>query len=129
MNEKFLALRQEMYQVQFDIKKLHEALEHLIGEINDADEKMPKDPLCKLHNTRLERIISDTSIINCLEWDNIYYVWDLITKTEKELLKIPHFGKKSLDKVKEFLERNDLSLSNYQKNRKFRVCLEKDVGV
>ena len=35
---------------------------------------------------------------NCLKTENIYYIGDLIRKTEIELLKTPNLGKKSLIK-------------------------------
>ena len=47
---------------------------------------------------------------NCLATENIKYVGDLVQRTETELLRIPNFGKKSLDEVKETLATYNLSL-------------------
>ncbi len=47
---------------------------------------------------------------NCLKAENIYYVGDLIQKTEVELLKTPNLGKKSLTEIKEVLAQRGLSL-------------------
>lgn len=40
---------------------------------------------------------------NCLELANVFYIGDLIQKTDNELLSIPHFGKKCLNEIKEKL--------------------------
>src|SRR5690606_6438326 len=47
---------------------------------------------------------------NCLKAESIYYVGDLIQKTEVELLKTPNHGKKSLTEIKEVLAQRGLSL-------------------
>lgn len=47
---------------------------------------------------------------NCLKAESIYYIGDLIQKTEVELLKTPHLGKKSLTEIKEVLAQRGLSL-------------------
>jgi DNA-directed RNA polymerase subunit alpha len=47
---------------------------------------------------------------NCLKAENIYYIGDLIQKTEVELLKTPNLGKKSLTEIKEVLAQRSLSL-------------------
>lgn len=47
---------------------------------------------------------------NCLKAESIYYIGDLIQKTEVELLKTPNLGKKSLTEIKEVLAQNGLSL-------------------
>ncbi|TXK59181.1 DNA-directed RNA polymerase subunit alpha [Alkalisalibacterium limincola] len=47
---------------------------------------------------------------NCLKAENIYYIGDLIQRTEVELLKTPNLGKKSLTEIKEVLAQHGLSL-------------------
>lgn len=47
---------------------------------------------------------------NCLKAENIYYIGDLIQRTEVELLKTPNLGKKSLAEIKEVLAQRGLSL-------------------
>ncbi len=47
---------------------------------------------------------------NCLKAENIYYIGDLIQRTENELLKTPNLGRKSLNEIKEVLAARDLSL-------------------
>lgn len=47
---------------------------------------------------------------NCLKAENIYYIGDLVQRTEMELLKTPNLGKKSLTEIKEVLATRGLSL-------------------
>lgn len=47
---------------------------------------------------------------NCLKAENIFYIGDLIQKTENELLKTPNLGKKSLTEIKDVLAKAGLSL-------------------
>ncbi|MBD3619353.1 MAG: DNA-directed RNA polymerase subunit alpha [Chromatiales bacterium] len=47
---------------------------------------------------------------NCLKAENIYYIGDLIQRTEVELLKTPNLGKKSLTEIKDVLASHGLSL-------------------
>lgn len=52
---------------------------------------------------------------NCLKAENIYYIGDLIQRTEIELLKTPNLGKKSLTEIKDVLASRGLGLG---------MCLE-----
>ncbi len=47
---------------------------------------------------------------NCLKAENIYYIGDLIQRTENELLKTPNLGRKSLNEIKEVLASKGLTL-------------------
>ena len=47
---------------------------------------------------------------NCLKAENIYYIGDLVQRTEVELLKTPNLGKKSLTEIKDVLASRGLSL-------------------
>jgi DNA-directed RNA polymerase subunit alpha len=47
---------------------------------------------------------------NCLKAENIFYIGDLIQRTESELLKTPNLGKKSLTEIKDVLASHGLSL-------------------
>jgi DNA-directed RNA polymerase subunit alpha len=47
---------------------------------------------------------------NCLKAENIYYIGDLIQRTENELLKTPNLGRKSLNEIKEVLMSRGLNL-------------------
>ena len=47
---------------------------------------------------------------NCLKAEHIYYIGDLIQRSEVELLKTPNLGKKSLTEIKDVLASRGLSL-------------------
>jgi DNA-directed RNA polymerase subunit alpha len=47
---------------------------------------------------------------NCLKAENIFYIGDLIQRTENELLKTPNLGRKSLNEIKEVLASRGLTL-------------------
>ena len=47
---------------------------------------------------------------NCLKAENIYYIGDLVQRSEVELLKTPNLGKKSLTEIKDVLASRGLSL-------------------
>ena len=63
------------------------------GEV--AEEKI--DPLLLRPVDDLELTVRSA---NCLKAENIYYIGDLIQRTEVELLKTPNLGKKSLTEIK-----------------------------
>lgn len=48
---------------------------------------------------------------NCLKAENIYYIGDLVQRSEMELLKTPNLGKKSLTEIKDVLATHSLSLN------------------
>ncbi len=47
---------------------------------------------------------------NCLKAENIYYIGDLVQRTEVELLKAPNLGKKSLTEIKDVLAQRGFTL-------------------
>ena len=47
---------------------------------------------------------------NCLKAENIYYIGDLVQRTENDLLKTPNLGRKSLTEIKSVLTSRELSL-------------------
>lgn len=47
---------------------------------------------------------------NCLKAENIYYIGDLVQRSEQDLLKTPNLGKKSLLEIKSVLSQRGLSL-------------------
>ncbi|MFN2381705.1 MAG: DNA-directed RNA polymerase subunit alpha [Guyparkeria sp.] len=53
---------------------------------------------------------------NCLKAENIYYIGDLIQRSEMELLKTPNLGKKSLTEIKDVLAKQGLSLGQKLEN-------------
>ena len=47
---------------------------------------------------------------NCLKAENIYFIGDLIQRSETELLRTPNLGRKSLNEIKDVLASKSLSL-------------------
>jgi DNA-directed RNA polymerase subunit alpha len=53
---------------------------------------------------------------NCLKAENIYFIGDLVQRTETELMKTPNLGKKSLTEISEVLAQHGLSLGMQLEN-------------
>ena len=76
-------------------------------ETETALEKNDIDPILLRPVDELELTVRSA---NCLKAESIYYIGDLIQKTENELLKTPNLGKKSLTEIKDVLASRGLSL-------------------
>ncbi len=72
-----------------------------------ADNKPEIDPILLRPVDDLELTVRSA---NCLKAENIYYIGDLVQRTEPELLKTPNLGKKSLNEIKDVLAMHSLSL-------------------
>lgn len=72
------------------------------------DERQPQ------FNPNLLRSVDELELsvrsANCLQNANIKYIYELVQKTEAEMLKTKNFGRKSLNEIKEFLAEMGLSL-------------------
>jgi len=91
---------------------LHEQISVFVNLEETATEKPPVaepefDPLLLRPVDDLELTVRSA---NCLKAENIYYIGDLIQRTEVELLKTPNLGKKSLTEIKDVLAQRGLSL-------------------
>jgi DNA-directed RNA polymerase subunit alpha len=82
-------------------------LEETVGQAPEKEQKPEFDPV-------LMRLVDDLELTvrsaNCLKAENIFYIGDLIQRTEVELLKTPNLGKKSLTEIKDVLASKGLSL-------------------
>jgi DNA-directed RNA polymerase subunit alpha len=89
-------------------RQLH-AFVDMSFEESSADSKIRNDfdPLLLRPVDDLELTVRSA---NCLKAENIYYIGDLVQKTENELLKTPNLGKKSLTEIKDVLAARSLSL-------------------
>jgi DNA-directed RNA polymerase subunit alpha len=77
-------------------------------EAKSEDKKEPEmDPLLLRPVDDLELTVRSA---NCLKAENIFYIGDLIQRSEFELLKTPNLGKKSLTEIKDVLAQHGLSL-------------------
>ena len=79
--------------------------------VSEAEPKEPDEPEI---DPILLRPIDDLELTvrsaNCLKAEQIYFIGDLIQRTEVELLKTPNLGKKSLTEIKDVLASKGLSL-------------------
>ncbi|MYN12680.1 DNA-directed RNA polymerase subunit alpha [Pusillimonas sp. TS35] len=84
--------------------------------VGDSDESvsMPVSGRQQQIDPVLLRPVDDLELTvrsaNCLKAENIYYIGDLIQRTENELLKTPNLGRKSLNEIKEVLAARGLTL-------------------
>jgi DNA-directed RNA polymerase subunit alpha len=74
----------------------------------------PVMPIKQTYDPLLLRPVDDLELTvrsaNCLKAENIFYIGDLIQRTEVDLLKTPNLGKKSLTEIKDVLATKGLSL-------------------
>lgn len=73
----------------------------------------PLDPILMRPVDDLELTVRSA---NCLKAESIYYIGDLIQRTENELLKTPNLGRKSLNEIKEVLAAHGLTLGSKLEN-------------
>ena len=98
--------------VRHAAKILHEQISVFVqlkeSEVGDAEILEERiDPVLLRSVDDLELTVRSA---NCLKAENIYYIGDLIQRTEVELLKTPNLGKKSLTEIKDVLATRGLSL-------------------
>ena len=78
--------------------------------VEEVVEKAPPvDPILLRPVDDLELTVRSA---NCLKAEDIYYIGDLIQRTETELLKTPNLGRKSLNEIKEVLASKGLTLGS-----------------
>ncbi|MGH8670823.1 MAG: DNA-directed RNA polymerase subunit alpha, partial [Burkholderiales bacterium] len=73
----------------------------------DAPKQPQVDPILLRPVDDLELTVRSA---NCLKAENIYYIGDLIQRSENELLKTPNLGRKSLNEIKDVLATRGLTL-------------------
>jgi len=78
----------------------------IIGDIQTSRSPMV-DPMLLRPVDDLELTVRSA---NCLKAENIYYIGDLIQRSENELLKTPNLGRKSLNEIKDVLAARGLTL-------------------
>jgi len=83
-------------------------------ELEPAAEEKLKDRTKPKFNENLYRSVEELELsvrsANCLKNADINQIWQLVSKTEAEMLKTKNFGRKSLNEIKEVLSEMELSL-------------------
>ena len=91
-------------------------------EPEEEVEKEEKDVEEKV-NENLFKPVSELELSvrssNCLKNANIKYIYELVQKTESEMLKTKNFGRKSLNEIKRILEEMDLQFGMELENFPF----------
>ena len=82
-------------------------IDRVFSEPGNARGNATFDPILLRPVDELELTVRSA---NCLKAENIYYIGDLIQRTENELLKTPNLGRKSLNEIKEVLASRGLTL-------------------
>ena len=86
-------------------------------EEEDSQEEEWNEALFK----RVDELELSVRSQNCLQNAGIEYIWQLVERSEAEMLKTKNFGRKSLNEIKEILSDLDLALGtklhNFPKNR------------
>jgi DNA-directed RNA polymerase subunit alpha len=68
------------------------------------------DNVADLLSQPIDHLDLSVRSMNCLKSDNVFYVGDLVQRTEQEMLRTPNFGRKSLTEIKVVLESMGLAL-------------------
>ena len=80
---------------------------------DDEDDEPAIDPVLLRPVDDLELTVRSA---NCLKAESLYYIGDLVQRTETELLKTPNLGKKSLTEIKDVLGQFGLTLGTTLEN-------------
>ncbi len=80
-----------------------------VVEVADENEDAG-DNVADLLSQPIDHLDLSVRSMNCLKSDNVFYVGDLVQRTEQEMLRTPNFGRKSLTEIKVVLESMGLAL-------------------
>ena len=87
-----------------------------LEKLPDVGPEPPKDEIDPILLRPVDDLELTVRSANCLKAENIYYIGDLVQRTEVELLKTPNLGKKSLTEIKDVLASRGLSLGSRLEN-------------
>jgi len=88
-------------------------------ELEAVEEEPPQptsDDFPSIYLSAVDELELTVRSANCLKAEQIYYIGDLIEKTELELLRTPNLGRKSLNEIKEVLNEKGLELGTEIEN-------------
>jgi DNA-directed RNA polymerase subunit alpha len=84
-----------------------------LGDVSESDSEVV-EPVADAAGPEDSMMIDDLDLgvrsLNCLKREGVETVGDLLARSEQDLMCIPNFGRKSLDEVRERLEKNNLKL-------------------
>lgn len=93
--------------VAYAARILQDQLQQFINfdEPRAAEKRDAKDELPFNRNLlkKVDELELSVRSANCLKNENIFYIGDLVQKSESDMLKTPNFGRKSLNEIKEVL--------------------------
>ncbi len=93
--------------VAYAARILQDQLQQFINfdEPRAAEKRDAKDELPCNRNLlkKVDELELSVRSANCLKNENIFYIGDLVQKSESDMLKTPNFGRKSLNEIKEVL--------------------------
>jgi DNA-directed RNA polymerase subunit alpha len=99
--------------VRFSARILRDQLEVFVDLEAEAAEKataIGKAPVNQFLFHSIEDLELTVRSVNCLKAESVYYVGDLVQRSETELMKTPNLGKKSLNEIKDALKSKGLDL-------------------
>ena len=99
-----VALAAKIMQTQLNVFINFDFVEEENADSNEAKEEINPALLKKIDEMELS-----VRSYNCLKMENINLIGDLVQKTETEMLKLPNFGRKSLNELKDNLKAMGLS--------------------
>ncbi len=88
-------------------------------ELELAEEELPQptsEDFMPILLSAVDELELTVRSANCLKAEQIYYIGDLVQKTEQDLLRTPNLGRKSLNEIKEVLIDKELSLGTVIEN-------------
>jgi len=80
------------------------------AEVSEEMPEMYSDPRMEHLDRSVEELELSVRSYNCLKNANIQTIRELVQKTESEMLRTKNFGRKSLNEIKEILQKMGLSL-------------------
>ncbi len=93
-----------MFQAQLNVFVDFDVVETESGSEDEGDN------VADLLSQPIDHLDLSVRSMNCLKSDNVFYVGDLVQRTEQEMLRTPNFGRKSLTEIKLVLDGMGLEL-------------------
>ena len=82
----------------------------------EEEPQPPSDDFPPMYLSAVDELELTVRSANCLKAEQIYYIGDLIQKSEQDLLRTPNLGRKSLNEIKEVLTEKNLELGTEIEN-------------